>query len=287
MLYFSCGVLLHLSLHSLAVLYPTLLFGVVSIVPALYDDTKGYSPMHLTHKAGLALALLVAAGLAAYCPASAQTLTGSILFSADANGNISADNIWTTNQSSGGIYKLWTYKGTTTTLVNASTTDSTLNFALTPGTYTFGIYGSQGASTGFQGLNLFFDGQAATPGISVKANTLTSLADTSNFSANGGTTTLDYNDNFVPGANTLSFVDGATTIQLTAFFWATPDVNNMDRVSPFTATPDQQTDFVGSYTLKVSQPVPEASSVVSLGLLLLLGAGGVAVSRRRRVSAAG
>lgn len=33
-------------------------------------------------------------------------------------------------------------------------------------------------------------------------------------------------------------------------------------------------------------PVPEASSVVSLGLLLLLGLGGIAVSRRRKAGAA-
>ena len=68
--------------------------------------------------------------------------------------------------------------------------------------------------------------------------------------------------------------------------WAVPAVNNVDRVSPFTAAPDGSTDFVGSYTLKVTQPVPEASSFVSLGGLLLLGMGGFAVSRRRKAGAA-
>jgi len=38
--------------------------------------------------------------------------------------------------------------------------------------------------------------------------------------------------------------------------------------------------------IQFGSPVPEASSFVSLGLLLLLGLGGVAVSRRRKAGAA-
>ncbi len=54
------------------------------------------------------------------------------------------------------------------------------------------------------------------------------------------------------------------------------------------AAPDGISDFVGSYTLKVtsSSPVPEASSFVSLGGLLLLGFGSLAVSRKRKANAA-
>ena len=242
--------------------------------------------MHLMHKAGLALALLTAAGLAVDRPASAQTLTGSSLFSTDSSGNHSGINVWTTGPGGPNLSRLWTYQGAT--LASASATDATLNLALTPGTYNFNIYGSNGVANDFHGLNLFFDGQAITPGISVKANTLVSSSGTSAFTANGGNTLTQNAQGPISGANTLTFVDGATTIQLTAFSWADPSVYNIDRVSTFTATPDGFPDYVGSYTLKVTNasPVPESSSYVSLGLLLLLGLGGVVISRRRKAGTA-
>ncbi len=183
--------------------------------------------MQLIHKAGFGLALLAVAGLAACCPTSAQTLTGGDLFGTDAMGNAGGDEIWNTTKIIG-VTKLWTYQGTT--LVNASVTDPTLNFALTPGTYNFEIYGSNSLNYDYHGMNLFFDGQTTTPSISVKANTLTSSSDTSLFTANGGSThALDGNGfQSTPGANTLTFVDGATTIQLTSFSWAKPSVYNTD-----------------------------------------------------------
>ena len=241
--------------------------------------------MHLIHKAGLVLAFLTLGCLADAPQASAQTLTGGTLFGTDARGSAGGNEVWNTTKIIG-VTKLWTYQGTT--LINASVTDATLNFALTPGTYTFGIYGSNGLNYDFHGMNLFFDGQTATPSISVKANTLTSSSDTSLFTANGGSTISLDGSGFqsTPGANTLTFVDGATTIQLTNFSWTKPSVYSIDRVSTYTATPDGTPDFVGSYTLRVTQPVPEASSVVSLGLLLLLGLGGATVCHRRRAGAA-
>ncbi|MDQ2800582.1 MAG: hypothetical protein M3Y13_13210 [Armatimonadota bacterium] len=44
---------------------------------------------------------------------------------------------------------------------------------------------------------------------------------------------------------------------------------------------------VADVTVSAAAPVPEASSFVSLGLLLLLGAGGIAVSRKRKAGATG
>jgi len=247
--------------------------------------------MHLINKCFMSkstcgLVLLTLGCLAQAHSASAQTLTGSELFGADAGGNFNGVEAWTTALGNG-ITKLWTYQGTT--LRNASVTDPTLTFALTPGIYTFGIYGSNSQNYDFRGMNLFFDGQTTTPGISVKANTLVSASDTSVFTANGGNTLALSGTSFIgtPGANSLTFLDGAFTIQLTAFSWTKPSVNNIDRVSTYAATPDGTPDFVGSYTLKVTNasPIPEASSFISLGLLLVLGMGALTVSRRRKAGA--
>jgi hypothetical protein len=239
--------------------------------------------MQLMHKTSLALAILMLGCLADTHSASAQTLTGSDLFSTNSGGSFSGVEVWTTAIQPS-ISRLWTYQGTT--LVNASATDSRLNFSLTPGTYTFGIYGSNAQNYDFHGMNLFFDGQTSTPGISVKSNTLASALDTSLFTPNGGITlALDGNGyGNIPSADSLTFVDGTTTIQLTNFFWAKPSVYAVDRVSTYVAVPDGTSDFVGSYTLKVtnSSPVPEASTTISFGLLLCLGLGGLAIRARRR-----
>ena len=59
--------------------------------------------------------------------------------------------------------------------------------------------------------------------------------------------------------------------------------------SPFnsvTLTSAPAPDFaVNDFQVYASAPVPEASTTVSLGLLLALGAGGLAVARRKRVRA--
>lgn len=97
------------------------------------------------------------------------------------------------------------------------------------------------------------------------------------------------------------FMDGTTGAILTSDSFTQTAEGYTQRKSVYTAVNSdpieiyfQNLGFVGSgadvlrvadVTVSAAAPVPETSSFVSLGLLLLLGAGGVAVSRKHKASA--
>ncbi len=205
--------------------------------------------------------------------AAASTLSGLTEFSTDANGNSFGGQVWNTL---GGdfIFNLYVAPGpiaTNNAFVNhGNGALASINIPLAAGANTFSIFGQPGGDTGHAALNLFFNGNNSMPGVSVFAATRTGALEPS-FAANGGTT-LTLAGGSVPGANTLSFVDGSNTITLTDYFWATPSVFNLSRVSAFDDSPSGTSNFVGQFTLTSSGPtqrVPEASTLALFGVGLV------------------
>lgn len=230
---------------------------------------------------GFASAGLLGLVCAASVSAHAQTLSGAILFSTDATGNASGGQIWNTLAGDGN-FNLWLRQGAS--FVNGpADAQAGISIPLTTGTYTYAIYGEPGGSSGFDGLNLFFDGNTNTPRLSAFGATQTTAAP-SPFAADSGNT-LALNTTSVAGAGTLTYVDGATTIVLSNFTWAVPAVNNTDLVGSVTTGASGNNDFVGSFTLNVRGPVavPEPGSVALLIGLATTGAG--FLSRRKRARA--
>jgi hypothetical protein len=158
---------------------------------------------------------------------------------------------------------------------NGNGAGTPISINLLPGAYTFNIFADPGAGNSF-GLNLFFNSDPNTPGISVSGP-----VDTASFGPNAGITRrLD--GNATPGANTATFVDGSTTVVLTGFTVASPAA--VDQVSPFDNVPNGTPEFTGSFSLRVTGPAasaPEPASVMlfGVGLAFLM----AATRRRRRI----
>ncbi len=210
---------------------------------------------------------------------TAATLTGLTEFKTDATGawpignpaynTFGADGTWNlyvTSANSG-------QNGSFLNSGNAAAAGINVDISV-PGTYTFYIFG-QGASTGTYGLNLFFNGvlPQAAPQISVFG-----AVNGTAFSANGASATLprSYNGGTFPGANTLTFIDGISTVQLTHYAWynsTSTGIPTADRVQPFDGTPGSGLDSRGYFTLEVTGPssIPEPATVgvFALGLTAL------------------
>jgi hypothetical protein len=216
-------------------------------------------------------------------PASAGlVLTGLFEFSSDASGNGSLQSEKWNTLGGDPIYDLWVIKGGIGGPFINGPKDSQASIAvpLPVGDYTFTLHGDPVLIHAFHGLNLFFNGDNTNPGISVFAATQTLSTPPPIFADSSTTFTLD--GQLVPGAATLSFVDGTTTATLTSYSWAVPSVYSTDRVSPFSAFPNGTNDFVGQFTLSVTTAVPEPST---LTLLCLGVVGSVAYGWRQWKSA--
>ena len=230
--------------------------------------------------------------------AESVTLSGLHLFGLDAAGNleIPTGGLYT-YVPNGGNFDLWvTQGGISDPFINGPTRDNAgISVPLNPGSYTFSIFGASGCGEGQSifpcaspqyGLNLFFNGNGDTPGISVMAATNYSATPPfPAFSANSGTTVNLSGSAQVAGAGTLVFTDGATSVTLTNFQWSVPMVYNLDRISNFTTSPDGSRDFVGQFALQVSttRPLPEPSTLV----LLASGLVGLLAGRRYLISPEG
>lgn len=206
--------------------------------------------------------------------ASAATLTGGTLFSANAAGSAAGNETWNTvggdpaynfYLTSGGLGNPFITSG------NAAATSPSVN--LTPGVHTFSIFAEsadQGAISHY-GLNLNFNGSGTT-GISVFApRTTSSIPPYPAFSVNSSLSTPQLNLSSGPAAGTLSLTSGGLTITLTSFFFAAPEsVFGLNRVSPFNNTPSIANDYVGQFTLTVTEvPEPATAPLVLLGLFAL------------------
>ena len=193
----------------------------------------------------------------------------------DGTGNAGI-NYWNTLGQDGGIYNLYLKDGLS--VVNSGEGPTTrINIDLLPGSYTFNIFAdSVAAGTSF-GLNLFFNLNDNAPGISVFGP-----ADSFSFSPNSGST-RQLNGAAIAGANTATFVDGSTTVFLTGFNIVSPVVGaSPDEVDAYNNAPNNNPDFTGSFSLRVTGPgteLPEPASMMLLGGGLI---GLLAASRRLR-----
>jgi hypothetical protein len=204
---------------------------------------------------------------------AAPVLSGLVNFSTDGAGSASAGQIWNTLGSDGwfNLYVTQPNSGLGGAFLNAGNAAGTsISQILNPGTYQFYFFGEPGGDTGFAGLNLFFDGDDTNPGISVYGPTDHSPSPPfSTFAANSGPNTLTLDAlSLVPGAGTLTYVSGDTTVTLMDYQWSTPEVYGVDRVQGYDDFPTGAPDFVGSITLEVSTAaVPEPTSMATLGLI--------------------
>ncbi len=134
----------------------------------------------------LAVSALLMVPLSAY---PQTTLTGAIQFATDSTGAFSLNQSW--NTLGGDLcWDLWLAQNpdASSPVNGPSDAQAAINIPLAAGnSYRFYIFGAPDLSISFNGLNLFFDGDNSTPGISVFGATNSSL-----FSPNtsSGTRTL-------------------------------------------------------------------------------------------------
>lgn len=205
------------------------------------------------------------------------TLTALYGFRADENGDITTRS-WDT--LGGNVYwNLFLTGGDLngSFLNGPNDAQADIGFALTDGVHEFAFFANDGSVSDYHGMNFFIDGSHINPAISVFAATDVSNAGPDPvFLANGGTTPLlNVQGQSVPGAGTLIYVDGLTTVSLTSWRWADSGLENMDRVGMDSVGADGSPDYTGSFTLTVVT-VPEPSAI-ALSLI-----GFLAMSRRRR-----
>ncbi len=218
--------------------------------------------------------------LSAVIPSAlAQKLTAVTLLSTDSSGSEFGAQYWDTLPGSGNsVYDLFFVAGKpggnpdglAGSFLNGPSDDQVaIQFVLQPGDNTFTMFGQGGAVAGYHGMNLFFDGKTSA-GISVKAPTW-SGGNAPAFSANSGASTLASDDSRLPGAGTLIYSDGIRLVTLTDFSWAAPQVYSTDRVGAHSASAQGGPDFVGTFTLNVTNqsnsPAASYSYFASLGTM--------------------
>lgn len=262
MFHIFCGVLFRF----LAVLCPPLLFGVIFIVlESRLHSMKGYLHMRLTHRVGLALAPLTVLALTAARPVKAQVLIFEGL-----RDNQSVGNYYNGGLSGNGVGPGPNY--------GVSFTPNALSIISRDdgGTGNF----SRTAPPSGDTILVFLSGNAATLNVAAGFNTGFSFY---------------YSAIFQPGfINVYSGLNDTGTLLATLKLPTTP--NPVGLFQPFVPTgvafsgTAKSIDFGGTenqigfdnITFGQASPIPEASTTVSLGLLLCLGLGGMVMSARRR-----
>ena len=208
-----------------------------------------------------ALAVVLAGTLAALPRESSAviTLTGVNEFSTDNSGNWTSDHyIWDTRGNINTAYGLWMINGAFGgPFVNGpDMANAPINVPLPNGIYTFSFHGDGfinepgPASNPRWGMNLFFNGDTYSPGISVTAAEKTGGV-TPPFSPNASSSTPNLRIQSIPAANSRSFASGGQAVTITAYQWSNPAVLNVNRVSPSTTTFDGFPDYTGQITLNV------------------------------------
>jgi hypothetical protein len=218
---------------------------------------------------------------------AATTLSGLTEFATDSQGSFFNSSVWNTRggDSTANLFVVGGSDPNGPFINGPSDSQTSILIGLSPGIHTYSILGGGGGFTASHGLNLFFDGNNAVPGISVYGPTQTSANPPYPiFGPNGGSYTMTLDSNPVPGANSLAYNDGSSLITLTDYRWAAPSVYNLDRINAPFANPgsvgtDGSADWVGQFTINVVA-VPEPSSVA---LFILAGALGFVAVRKSRI----
>jgi len=203
------------------------------------------------------------------CPAFSEvTLTGAVQFSTDSHGAVSGGQVWNTL---GGdeYYNLWLARNPDGTLpINGSSdAQAAINVPLVEGeTYTFYMFGQRVLTPAVYGLNLFFNGDNAKPGISVFAP-----INSSQFAANGSMT-FQLNAAPVAGSGTTSYKSGGLVVVMDSYNWRMPPSSAGDKAQATFFSAGDGADFCGSFTLRVL-PAASLSAGVTGGSLTMTGSG--------------
>lgn len=201
---------------------------------------------------------------------------GATVFGANAQGAMGTlPEVWNTT---GGdlIYNLYLMQGSS--WVNSGNgVGASINIPLTPGTYTYYIFGAQGLTTQADaGLNLFFNG-SSTPGISgfVAENTEGAVSPDS---ADTVPLTGGLPITAIPGAGTLTFMqDDGYQITLISFDLYRPGTSSPDPSIPgigkyvgaYNNQPGLLNNYRGSFTVLVQAPEPASLLSLASGIVLL------------------
>ena len=201
-------------------------------------------PFHHWRSVTLAAFLLVP--LSAY---PQTTLTGAIQFSTNSNGAASGGLLWNT-LGGDSYYDLWLAQNPDATSPVNGPSDAQAGIAIpleAGNSYTFYIFGQPGPGliTGFNGLNLFFDGSNSTPGISVLGAT-----NNSNFLPNSAST-LTLQGTSVAGSGRSFYSSGGTIVVQAGYDWNKPATPPGDVCQAFVFSPGDGADYFGSFTLQV------------------------------------
>ena len=178
---------------------------------------------------------------------SQTTLTGAVVFSTSPGGSVIDESYWNTL---GGdhSFDLWLALDPSATIpVNGPTDElSAINIPLEPArTYKYYTFGQADVSTSFTGINLFFNGDNATPGISAfgPLNGSTFLPDSSS--------TYSLQINPTAGSGNTFYNSGQVIVLLTGFDWNSPKTYPGNVCQPYTFTPGDNPVFFGSFSLEV------------------------------------
>lgn len=177
---------------------------------------------------------------------SQVVLTGAIQFSTNSVGAASGGQIWNT-LADGPHYDLWlALNPDGTSPVNGpSDAESAIVIPLVAGhAHTFYIFGQPGTGINFNGLNLFFEGNASTPGISVFGATNGSA-----FAPDGGTT-LTLAGVAAAGSGRSFYSSGSVITVLQGYAWNAPGTPPGDVCQAFEFSPGGGQDYFGSFTLQ-------------------------------------
>ncbi len=177
------------------------------------------------------------------------TLTGAIQFSANSTGAAYGGLLWNTFGGDS-YYNLWLALSPDATSPVNGPADAQAGIALqleAGNTYKLYIFGQPGPGliTGFNGLNLFFDGNNSIPGISVFGPTNTAY-----FLPNLRST-LTLQGAPVAGSGSAAYSSGGIVVVLAGYDWNSPATPPGDVCQAFVFSPGNEPDYYGSFTLQV------------------------------------
>jgi hypothetical protein len=213
--------------------------------------------------------LLALAGSVLLIPLSAYpqiTLTGATQFSTESSGAFGTtpgQTQWNTVPVNGDCcYGLWlALNPDATSPVNGpSDSEAPIAIRLVVGhSYTYYTFGYPYESFSFNGLNLFFDGNDSTPGISVFAPLNSPI-----FSPDSSST-LTLHNTSVPGSGKSFYSADGAIVVLTGYDLHTPATppGNVCQGYTFAPAPGSVADYFGSFTLQVWRPATLSLSQTS------------------------
>ncbi len=176
------------------------------------------------------------------------TLTGAIQFSTNATGAFSENQSWNTFGGDG-AWDLWVARNPDASgPVNGPSDDQAgINIPMVAGnSYRLYIFGAPDINISLNGLNLFFNGEESTPGISVFGPTNSSL-----FTTNSSSNTRTLNGGVVAGSGTSYIISNGVIGVLTNYSWNSPGTPPGDVCQPFTFASGGGASFSGSFTVRV------------------------------------